>query len=71
MAEQDHLKEGFALHCSRPLASSLILNGEMSEWLKEHAWKAIPSTLTEQHRNTFRAINSAVYAPPMLLDVTP
>jgi hypothetical protein len=24
----------------------------MSEWLKEHAWKAIPATLTEQHRNT-------------------
>ena len=22
----------------------LILNGEMSEWLKEHAWKASPST---------------------------
>ena len=27
-------------------------DGEMSEWSIEHAWKAIPATLTEQHRNT-------------------
>jgi hypothetical protein len=27
---------------------SLILNGEMSEWLKEHAWKAIPASYIEQ-----------------------
>ena len=26
---------------------SLILNGEMSEWLKEHAWKAIPASCIE------------------------
>jgi hypothetical protein len=25
----------------------LILNGEMSEWLKEHAWKTIPATLSK------------------------
>jgi hypothetical protein len=31
---------------------SLILNGEMSEWLKEHAWKAISARLTERHQNT-------------------
>jgi hypothetical protein len=24
----------------------------MSEWLKEHAWKTIPATLTEPHRRT-------------------
>jgi hypothetical protein len=30
----------------------LILNGEMSEWSIEHAWKAISATLTEQHQNT-------------------
>jgi len=24
----------------------------MSEWLKEHAWKSIPATPAEQHRNT-------------------
>jgi len=23
----------------------------MSEWLKEHAWKTNPATLTEEHRN--------------------
>jgi hypothetical protein len=26
---------------------SLILNGEMSEWLKEHAWKATRVSNTE------------------------
>jgi hypothetical protein len=33
---------------------SLILkteNGEMSEWLKEHAWKAILTSNTKQHRS--------------------
>jgi len=25
----------------------LILNGEMAEWLKAHAWKTNPATLTE------------------------
>jgi hypothetical protein len=27
---------------------SLILNGEMSEWLKEHAWKAKRASNTER-----------------------
>ena len=30
----------------------LILNGEMSEWSIEHAWKTILATLTEPYRNT-------------------
>ena len=30
----------------------LILNGEMAEWSKAHAWKTTPATPTEQHRNT-------------------
>jgi hypothetical protein len=30
---------------------SLILNGEMSEWLKEHAWKLIPFARADAHRN--------------------
>ena len=31
----------------------LILQvGEMSEWLKEHAWKANPATLTKSYRRT-------------------
>jgi len=28
------------------------LEPEMSEWLKEPAWKAIPATLTEEQLNT-------------------
>ena len=29
----------------------LILNGEMSEWLKEHAWKLIPLARADAHQN--------------------
>jgi len=31
---------------------SLILHGDMSEWLKEHAWKTNPASCTEWYRNT-------------------
>jgi hypothetical protein len=30
---------------------SLILSGEMSEWLKEHAWKLIPLARADAHQN--------------------
>jgi hypothetical protein len=30
----------------------LILNGEMSEWSIEHAWKAIPAKSTKRCRRT-------------------
>jgi hypothetical protein len=30
----------------------LILNGEMSEWSIEHAWKAIRVSRIEQHQDT-------------------
>ena len=29
---------------------SLILNGEMSEWLKEHAWKSTPAARADAHQ---------------------
>ena len=29
-----------------------ITPNDMSEWLKEHAWKAIQSSITKRHRNT-------------------
>jgi hypothetical protein len=38
-------KERFAIIRSGPPRNPLI--GEMSEWLKEHAWKAILATLTK------------------------
>jgi len=41
------VKEGFALHCSG--RNSLILNGEMSEWLKERAWKLTPAARADAH----------------------
>ena len=36
----------------------LILNGEMSEWLKEHAWKAMRCSDEEVYRSTFSAAAS-------------
>ena len=37
---------------SQTARKSLILNGEMSEWLKEHAWKAILPSSTKRYPNT-------------------
>ena len=34
------VKEAFCATLFQAARKSLILNGEMSEWLKEHAWKA-------------------------------
>jgi hypothetical protein len=43
----------------------------MSEWFKEHAWKAKSATLAEQHRNTSTRNRFNDFACEMLLDVTP
>jgi hypothetical protein len=43
----------------------------MSEWLKEHAWKAILASVTKRYRNTSLRIGSTGYATKMLLDVNP
>jgi hypothetical protein len=43
----------------------------MSEWLKEHAWKANPATLTDAHRTLHRAIDSTTCRLEMLFDMTP
>ena len=43
---------GFCDTLFRTARKSLILNGEMSEWSIEHAWKTIPASCTERHRNT-------------------
>jgi hypothetical protein len=51
------LANGFHAGCTwlpdltRPERKSLILNGEMSEWLKEHAWKLIPATRADAQRD--------------------
>jgi hypothetical protein len=45
------VKEGLR-YTDLDLRKSLILNGEMSEWLKEHAWKAISVRNTDRYRNT-------------------
>ena len=37
---------------------SLILNGEMSEWSIEHAWKALRWNSVETYRITFFAVVS-------------
>ena len=42
---------GFCAILFQAARKSLILNGEMSEWLKEHAWKLIPLARADAHRN--------------------
>jgi hypothetical protein len=45
---RSNMREGrFCAALFRTARNSLILNGEMSEWSIEHAWKAIRATLTE------------------------
>jgi hypothetical protein len=49
----------------------LILNGEMSEWLKEHAWKLTPAARAEAYQippthfriNDFRNIDARCSVP--------
>ena len=48
-----------------------VEDGEMSEWLKEHAWKANLERITKQRRNTRCAIGSTTYASTMHLNVKP
>jgi hypothetical protein len=49
----------------------LILNGEMSEWSIEHAWKAISVRLTSNTETHHRLINWTTCRSEMLLDLTP
>jgi hypothetical protein len=53
----------------RPVGSES--KGEMSEWLKEHAWKAIRARLTEWYRKTCSRNDSTTSRRRMLLDVNP
>jgi hypothetical protein len=50
--ESDIREGGFCATLFKTARNLLILNGEMSEWSIEHAWKAIRATLTEEHGNT-------------------
>jgi hypothetical protein len=43
----------------------------MSEWLKEHAWKAIQVRGIEQHETLQGAIDSTTSLYTVLSDVTP
>jgi hypothetical protein len=48
--ETSQSRHGLLLSGSPPSGKLLIpLNGEMSEWLKEHAWKLIPVALSNAH----------------------
>jgi hypothetical protein len=44
------VKEGFAPTLFEAARKSLILNGEMSEWSIEHAWKLIPLARADAHQ---------------------
>jgi len=43
----------------------------MSEWLKEHAWKTIPESRTEGHRNIYSHNRFKTSHHRMFLDVNP
>ena len=45
------IEGGFCDRLFQAARKSLILNGEMSEWSIEHAWKTNPATLTERYGN--------------------
>jgi len=57
---------GFCATLFRTARNSLILNGEMSEWSIEHAWKSTPLARADAHEisptqfqiNDFRNINT-------------
>jgi hypothetical protein len=45
-------EEGFCAILIQTARKSLILNGEMSEWLKEHAWRVKRASVLEEHQDT-------------------
>src|SRR6185312_1252281 len=49
-AELDMREGGFCARLFQAARKSLILNGEMSEWLKEHAWKSTPPARADAHQ---------------------
>src|SRR6476469_6587789 len=50
MEERWELKEGFCVTLFLAVRKCLILNGEMSEWSIEHAWKLTPAARADAHR---------------------
>ena len=49
---RSNMREGrFCATLFRTARNLLILNGEMSEWSIEHAWKLIPSARADAHEN--------------------
>jgi hypothetical protein len=49
----------------------LILNGEMSEWSIEHAWKAIRWSESQAHRDTVFAVASTIWRRKLSLGIRP
>jgi len=48
-AESDMREGGFCATLFQAARKSLILNGEMSEWSIEHAWKLTPAARADAH----------------------
>ena len=51
-AESDTREGRFCAILFQAARKALILNGEMAEWLKAHAWKAIPASITKRYRHS-------------------
>ena len=57
---------GFCATLFRTARNSLILNGEMSEWSIEHAWKRFRRLAPSNTETSLRVINSTIYTRKML-----
>src|SRR5262245_33863326 len=51
MSDRMCVKEGFCVILFQSARKSLILNGEMSEWSIEHAWKSDSSTRSKSQQH--------------------
>ena len=58
MSKRREIRRRRAIIWSLTARKSLILNGEMSEWSIEHAWKALRWNSVETYRITFSAVVS-------------
>ena len=59
------------IKCPTARKRLILKDGEMSEWLKEHARKAILVSVKSDTKTPRRATNQELVAKGILLDVTP
>src|SRR3954468_3958172 len=70
-AESDMREGGFCAILFQAARKSSILNGEMSEWSIEHAWKLTAVTRADAHQTHQRTSASTTSATSIRTDVSP